>query len=303
MVSSPLWVLAFDHRSSLLHGFFGVTDAPTAADDVRVRDAKQLILDGALRAVQLGIPVGSPAVLVDEQYGSEVIRRAREAGVPAAVAVEATGRDVLEFEHGDDGFGPAIERVDPAFAKVLVRYNPGGENEANALQRQRLAMLQRWAADHGRRWMLELLVPPTEAQLAECDGSQDVYDGRLRPQLTVAAVGELRDAGLSPQLWKLEGMNGADEYSAVAGACGADGERTACLVLGRGADEAAVVRWLTLAAPVHGFAGFAVGRTLWWQPLRDAVDGMITRDEAADRIAANYLRLIDVYLSAQSAPD
>jgi myo-inositol catabolism protein IolC len=293
-------VLAFDHRNSLRRDFFGVTDGATDEVDRIATDAKELIFDGVLRAVELGIPAGEPVVLVDEEYGGGVIRRSREAGIATAVAVEASGRDVLQFVHGDDGFGPALEAADPAFAKVLVRYNPGGDPAANEVQRRRLTALQRWVGDHGRRWMLELLVPPTAAQLAECDGDTAAYDDRRRPALTVAAAAELCEAGLEPQLWKLEGMPTSPDFAAVADACGAGGEHTSCLVLGRGADEAAVDRWLELAAPVAGFGGFAVGRTLWWQPLRDAIDGMCTRAEAADRIAANYLRLIDVYLAARA---
>ena len=113
------------------------------------------------------------------------------------------------------------------------------------------------------------------------------------------ASAELAASGLTPDLWKLEGMATTHEYSAVAAACRADGDASGCLVLGRSADEDAVDRRLSLAAPVPGFVGFAVGRTLWWEPLRDAFDGVCVRDEAVSRIAPNYRRLIGVYLAAQ----
>ena len=149
--------------------------------------------------------------------------------------------------------------------------------------------------------MLELLVPPTPAQTNQCGGDSDVYDANLRPELTVRAGAELADSGLTPELWKLEGMATSQEYAEIAAACRADGGRSGCLVLGRGADEDAVDRWLSLAAPVPGFVGFAVGRTLWWNPLEDAMNGASTAADAASRIAANYLRLIDVYLRAAAA--
>jgi myo-inositol catabolism protein IolC len=57
-----------------------------------------------------------------------------------------------------------------------------------------------------------------------------------------------------------------------------------------------------MAAPVPGFVGFAVGRTLWWEPLRYWIDGMIDREEAVDRIAANYRRLCAVYVAAAGQP-
>jgi len=298
-MTETLWTLAFDHRNSLRRAFFGITGEATASDHQRARDAKSLIFDGVLNAIELGVAIGQPAVLVDEEYGADVIARANELGIPTAVPVEASGQAVLQFEHGDDGFGDALERVDPPYAKVLVRYNPDGDPEENRLQRDRLASLQRWVSDHGRQWMLELLVPATPEQTNQCGGDADVYDERLRPDLTVRASAELADSGLTPDLWKIEGMATTHEYAAIAAACRADGIASGCLVLGRGADEDAVDRWLSLAAPVPGFVGFAVGRTLWWQPLRDALEGVCGRDEAVSRIAQNYRRLIGVYRAAQ----
>lgn len=295
-----LWTLAFDHRSSLRRSFFGITGEATDADHERARAAKLLIFDGVVRAIERGIPSGEPAILVDEEYGAEVIDRARSIGVTTAVPVEASGQGVLQFQHGDEGFGPALERLDPAYAKVLVRYNPDHDTDDKAVQLRRLSLLQRWVSDHGRRWMLELLVPPTPGQLERCGDEPDEYDTALRPTLTVRAVTEMVEHGLTPELWKLEGMATSQQYAAVAAACGADQGASGCLVLGRGADQQAVDRWLSLAAPVPGFVGFAVGRTLWWNPLRAAVDGDCSRDEAADEIAGNYLRLIDVYLEAET---
>jgi myo-inositol catabolism protein IolC len=302
-VTDLLWTLAFDHRNSLRRSFFGITGEATEAVHQRARDAKAIIFDGVVAAIEQGIPAGQPAVLVDEEYGADVIARARELGVPTAVPVEASGHAVLRFEHGDDGFGPALEKVDPTYAKVLVRYNPDGDPDDNRGQRERLALLQRWVSDHGRQWMLELLVPATPAQTNQCGGDIDVYDANVRPELTVRATAELAESGLTPELWKLEGMATSGEYAAIAAACRADGNRSGCLVLGRGADEEAVDRWLSLAAPVPGFVGFAVGRTLWWNPLRDATGGTCTAGEAAARIAANYRRLIGVYLDARQGGD
>ena len=178
-----LWTLAFDHRNSLRRSFFGITGEATEADHQRAREAKGIIFDGVVAAIEQGIPTGQPAVLVDEEYGADVIARARELGIPTAVPVEASGHEVLRFEHGDDGFGPALERIDPTYAKVLVRYNPDGDPDDNRVQRERLTLLQRWVSDHGRQWMLELLVPPTPAQTNQCGGDSDVYDCEPAPRV------------------------------------------------------------------------------------------------------------------------
>jgi 5-dehydro-2-deoxygluconokinase len=66
-------------------------------------------------------------------------------------------------------------------------------------------------------------------------------------------------------------------------------------VLGRGADDAAVDHWLRMGSGVPGYIGFAIGRSIWWDPLKAFVDGNLAREEAAKQIAANYRRFIDVY--------
>jgi myo-inositol catabolism protein IolC len=72
----------------------------------------------------------------------------------------------------------------------------------------------------------------------------------------------------------------------------------ACVVLGRGADEAAVVHWLQQGAGVPGYIGFAIGRTIWWDALKAHLDGETDRPTAAKRISENYRRMIDVYSTA-----
>ena len=102
----------------------------------------------------------------------------------------------------------------------------------------------------------------------------------------VRAIGELQAAGVEPDVWKVEGLNTADDCRRVADAARAGGrDRVGCVVLGAGADEATVAHWLREAAGVEGFIGFAIGRTIFWDALRGWLDGRTDRDAAvaADR--------------------
>jgi myo-inositol catabolism protein IolC len=74
-----------------------------------------------------------------------------------------------------------------------------------------------------------------------------------------------------------------------------------CIVLGRGADEAQVIEWVKIGASVDGFDGFAVGRTLWQDALKDFLAGQLSRPEAVDRIAQRYRDVIDAYRNAEPA--
>jgi 5-dehydro-2-deoxygluconokinase len=111
-----------------------------------------------------------------------------------------------------------------------------------------------------------------------------------------AVIEELQGAGVEPDIWKIEGIDRREDcemISAAARAGGRDG--VACVVLGRGADDAAVDHWLRMGSGVPGYIGFAIGRSIWWDPLKAFVDGNVAREEAAKQIAASYRRFIDVY--------
>jgi myo-inositol catabolism protein IolC len=296
-----LFVLAFDHRNSFRRAFFGIEGTPTPDDERRCREGKAIIFEGLLRAVaDGGLPEGQPAILVDDEYGESVVRRAKEAGIPVALPVEQSGQVELAWEH--QPFWATLERLDPTYAKALVRYNPDADPELNRRQQSRMIELQNWLTEHGKRFMLELLVPAEPAQLARVAGEIGRYDAELRPALTLEAVRQLGGAGLRPDLWKLEGMNTSAEYGAIGAEIRSNGgERSRCLVLGRGADPAAVERWLRLAAPIPGFGGFAVGRTIWWDPLKEFFAGHSRREEATALIAMNYRHFVDVYLDARQS--
>ena len=51
-------------------------------------------------------------------------------------------------------------------------------------------------------------------------------------------------------------------------------EGVVCVLLGRGACDEKVDHWLRAAAPVEGFVGFAIGRSIWWDALKGFLDGV-----------------------------
>jgi myo-inositol catabolism protein IolC len=291
----PLFILAFDHRGSFQKKFFGVTGEPTAQEVKRISDAKHVIFEGFLRALDEGTDRTSAGLLVDEQFGAAIARSAKADGLILAMPVEKSGQDEFDFEYGDE-YGKHIEEFDPVFTKVLVRYNPAGDGAMNERQTERLRELSDWLHERGRKFLFELLVPPTKEQLATVSDDSDRFDKELRPQLMLAAIAELQQSGVEPDVWKIEGIDRREDCEAIATQTRMGGrDAVACVVLGRGADEAAVDHWLRTGAGVPGYIGFAIGRTIWWNPLKEFVDGTATREDVAARIAANYRRFVDVY--------
>ena len=296
-----LYILAFDHRGSFQKKFFGIEGEPDSEQTAIIADAKHLIYEGLLQAVGAGADAEATGVLVDEQFGSTIPAETRERALKLAMPAERSGQNMFDFQYGEE-FGAHIEAFDPDFTKVLVRYNPDGPREENAEQLRKLRRLSDWLHAHDRKFLFELLVPAEDAQLQGVDGDVERYDAELRPELMRRAIAEIQDAGIEVDIWKIEGVDErSDCEMLVAQARSGKGrEGVTCVVLGRGADDEKVDQWLTAAAPVEGFIGFAIGRSIWWEPLKAYVDGKIERSAGARKIAENYLRFVAVYERAKA---
>jgi 5-dehydro-2-deoxygluconokinase len=163
-----------------------------------------------------------------------------------------------------------------------------------------LKELAEYLHSHGRYFMFELLVQPTHEQMDRVDGDHAVYDRDLRPSLMIGAIKELQDAGVEPDVWKVEGLDSRDDCVQVVAVARRDGRGdVGCIILGRGSNADTVVEWLRTAASVPGFIGFAVGRTSFWDPLVALRDGKATRREAVRDIADRYMRWVQVFTQPQ----
>jgi myo-inositol catabolism protein IolC len=294
----PLYVLAFDHRGSFQKKLMGIQGTPTPEETQQISDAKMLIFEGFREAIAQGAPRDAAGLLVDEQFGADIARQASQEGLVFAMPVEKSGQDEFDFEYGQD-FGAHIEEFDPTFVKVLVRYNPQADAGMNQRQSARLKELSDWLHERGRKFLFELLVPAEPSQLEPVGGDEDRYDKEVRPGLMLESIRELQDSGIDPDIWKIEGIDTREECQRIAEQVRSGGrDNVVCVVLGRGANDEAVMHWLRQGAGVPGYIGFAIGRTIWWDALKGFLAGDVDRSGAAKQIAQNYLRMIDVYSSA-----
>jgi myo-inositol catabolism protein IolC len=296
-----LYILAFDHRGSFQKKMFGIEGDPTPEETETIADAKRLIFEGMELAVQRGVDAAATGVLVDEQFGSDIPQRAKQENLVLAMPVEKSGQEEFDFQYGSE-FGDHIEKFDPAFSKVLVRYNPEGDAEMNERQLGRLKELSDWLHEHDRKFLFELLVPAEDSQLEQVGGDSDRYDAELRPALMKRAIQEIQDFGIEVDVWKIEGVDAREDAETLAQQTrsGEGREGVVCVLLGRGASDDKVDHWLRQAAPVEGFVGFAIGRSIWWDALKGFLGGDLERGAAAEKIADNYLRFVKVYDDAES---
>jgi myo-inositol catabolism protein IolC len=291
----PLYVLPFDHRATFSKNMFGWKGPLSPQQTAEIAAVKQVIYDAFKAAVAGGVPKERAGILVDEQFGAAILRDASRQGFITACPAEKSGQAEFDFEYGPD-FARHIEEFNPTFCKVLVRYNPEGDRALNRRQAARLKQLSDHLHQSGRLYMFELLVPPETAQLQRLGNDKKAYDLQLRPALMVQAIHELQDAGVEADVWKIEGIERQEDCrKVVAAARRAGRDKVGCIILGRGEDDEKVRQWLTTAAGVPGFIGFAVGRTVFWDPLVTYRASKITRDAAVAQIAASYREWADLF--------
>jgi myo-inositol catabolism protein IolC len=260
-----LYLLAFDHRASFSRDLLGIPGTPGRTDAERISDLKRLVFEGFLDAVADGVIGSTAGILVDEEFGAEVARSARGLGITLAMPVEKSRNGAeLDFAYGDR-YGNHLDAFDPAYAKVLVRYDPDGDRELNARQRARLCELSELVGAGGRKLLVDLAAPSQHLD---------------------RAVRELQEAGVEPDVWRIDGQASREECERVAEQARGGGRNDVeCIVSHR----------LEHAAPVRGFVGFAVGRSLWLAELRAYLAHEIDRSTAAARISRNYRNTIAAY--------
>ncbi len=298
----PLYILPFDHRGSFQTKMFGWKGTLTDAQTAEIAATKQVIYDGFKQAVAAGVPKEKAGILVDEQFGAAILRDAAKHGYSTSCPAEKSGQDEFDFEYGEQ-FAQHIEAFNPTFCKVLVRYNPESEKTLNQRQAGRLKRLSDYLHKHGRsQFMFELLVPAEKAQLDRLHGDKHAYDLEMRPGLMVRAIQELQDAGIEPDVWKIEGLDRREDCVKVVAAARRGGRnKVGCIVLGRGEDDKKVREWLQTAAHVPGFIGFAVGRTSFWDPLISWREKKTSREGAATEIARRYREWVDIFDKAAAS--
>jgi 5-dehydro-2-deoxygluconokinase len=280
---------------------FGWTGELTGEQTAQIAAAKQVIYDGFQQAIAGGVAKEKAGILVDEQFGAAILRDAAADGYIFACPAEKSGQEEFDFEYGED-FAAHIEAFHPTFAKVLVRYNPEGDPALNSRQAMRLKRLSDYLQAANRSlFLFELLVPAEKAQLEKVNGDKKLYDLEVRPRLVLETMKELQQAGVEPDVWKIEGLDRREDCEEIVRVAQSGGrDSVGCIILGRGENDEKVHEWLTTAAGVPGFIGFAVGRTDFWQPLVDLRANKTSRETAVDEIASRYLEFVDTFESARA---
>jgi len=286
-MSDTLLILPFDHRSSFSKKLLGYEGSLSQEQTQKVISLKNLVFEAFLKTRQKYEHPEHFGILVDEQFGTEIIQKARNLSIKTAIPVEKSGQEVFTFEYGEQ-FGEHIEKFKPTYVKALVRYNPRNV-EINQKQMEALKALSAYCRSNNHKLLFELLVPPTNENLQET-GSKENYDKLLRPQKTIVAINEIKPH-VHVDLWKLEAFDKKDWHKVLA----AVNPESDVIMLGRGASQAQVKTWLENTKGCEQIIGFAIGRTIFFEPLQKLVAAEITEKEAVQQISDNFSTFIDLW--------
>lgn len=266
-----LFVLPFDHRATFAKELLGLPyPRLTSAQKKTVMEYKWIVWNGFLKARTTLSSPEETAILVDEEFGADILKEAKKKKIAFALSTEKSGQQLFDFEYGKN-FGAHIKKWKPTYAKALVRYNVA-DTKGNRTQNARLKILSDFCKKAGVGFMIEPLMTGTGSRFEQL----------------AQTVKEMTTAGISPTLWKVEAVETASQWKQLRALTGVP-----IIFLGRGDTNAHVEKWLKTAAKSGAVDGFAIGRTIFMQPLMQYRDKKITREQSVEAIAKNLTHFID----------
>ncbi len=300
-IPTDMLILAFDHRGSFKKKLLGAAGEELNPEQLaKAKELKGMIYAGFEKAIAAGVPKAKAGMLLDEEMGEDALKDAQSKGYMTICPAEKSGQDEFDFEYGA-AWQEHIRKINPTFLKVLIRYNPEADAESNKRQAVKLKELGAFLKSINKGFLIEPLVPATPAQLQSVDGNQAKYDLEIRPKLMVRMIQELQQAGVEPDIWKLEGVDRPQDAQALVQQAQSGGRECGIVTLGRGESKEKVAQWLKVGAHINGIIGFAIGRTIFMESLQNYVKGTITKDQTVEQIANNYKEFVDLWQSERKA--
>ena len=219
------------------------------------------------------------ALLMDHQYGSEAIAEAAHDGIDVGTPAEKAGAFPLAW-----ATEPFTRSLTGRFVKVLVRHREDYPEDVQKHHIAKLLELQQWCRAADKPLVAEVLVPR--------DGEpEEAFESAGRPAMLASFISACYRHGLAPAFWKIEGTL-SDAGARAIDAAGRERPDGRQLSLGTAASLAAIAAWFAAARKSPSAAGFAIGRSIYWDPCRGFLTGRSTAAEAVERICTNYLEVI-----------
>jgi len=282
-VARPRWdelmVFAFDHRNQ----FFELAQQ-TGADEARIPPLKRLLVDAVARVEKNCGLHGKIGVLTDDRYGQDALDAATGRGWWIGRPVELPGSSPLVFEHGRSVGSALIAWPHEHTAKCLVQYHPDAEIEIRLEQEAQIAALYQAVLVSGHELLLEVIP------------SRDLPSA---PDTVYRALKRFYNLGIYPDWWKLAPMSAGQWQGIDALIAERDPACRGVVMLGLNASLEQLAEGFAQAQQAQTCRGFMVGRTIFQEPCRLWLAGLIDDAELTTQISTTFESLIALWRSAR----
>ena len=270
-----LAILAFDHRKQMKE----ICDATNSEHSV-IPHLKSIIYEAFQKVTP---PSGiSTGVLLDDTYGQDNLNDLTGNDFWIARPVELPGSYPIEFE-GEMSIGSRLASWPTEhIIKCLVFYHPLDSEELKKAQLDKVLSLYNSCASTGHELLLEIILPP-----------QQDKNGKY----IADSVREFYEYGIYPDWWKLEPQSKETWQELERLIISNDPHCRGIVILGLNKPIESFKQEFSSNKDCSLVKGFAIGRTVFYQPLLDYLEKKIDKDTCVRQIAANYEVLIDFWIN------
>lgn len=308
ITGSPLTFMAgIDHRINFCRELVGSNGEPTASERNQAARLKSVVFTAMRRAIESGVPKSQLAIWSDSDLGEAVLLRSRGLSMLTAVSADQRTEGGSSELSPTRGWDVAV-RLDSDFAGVRVNYNPDSPRHIREQSQDNLFRLSRKCRSGNRGLLVELIASPTRRQIERTGGYEEA-----RTMVLLESMRQLQDSGVEPAAWVFEPPMDRRAAAALAAQAHLD-ERYGIQVLfvvGSEPDPSdegdyptrAEEEMATLAARTLGATGILIGPAAYFAQLAQLQQGLITEDQAIERVARRIQSLHRVFTDARSTAD
>ena len=286
-----LYILPFSENDNFIKILLGDFQQLNKKQIKLIKSYKEIIFEAFLLIREQTIYNKNCLFQVDEEYGLDIIKLAQHQKIDISLPIAKTGQKYFSLIFGKE-FDQHLATIKPLLVSAVVRYNPANK-KINQIQLARLKTLNNWCQQNNYHLVIELLVPPTAANLKKAKNKREIYNSKIRPNLVLKTIQEFRQAAIEPDIWEIEAFEMTEVWHEVIDSIRDDESREQVGIIMLSCDEsfAKIKQWMSIA-PRHLLNGFAAGCTVFMRPLQDLHENKINSKQAIKEIAKNYLELI-----------
>jgi 5-dehydro-2-deoxygluconokinase len=269
---NDVFIFAFDHRSQLYDLAW-----QAGAPESRLPALKRLLVETVVQTEHRLKLHGSLGALIDDRYGEDALHAATGRGWWLGRPVEQPGSNPVIFELGSS-IGSVLEHwPKEQVVKCLIFYHPDDQADRRLAQESQVRTLCEATNETGHELLLEL-IPGKGLPLQD--------DTILR------AMTRFYNLGIHPDWWKLPSLS-AEQWAQVDELIETrDPYSRGVVMLGLNAPIEQLIVSFEEAQNSRTCRGFAVGRSIFQDPAREWLNGLIDDATLIQRCCDSFEQLI-----------